>query len=121
MPFTEGTASLSTDAPTQSLQKLVSSAHDYDANVVISAGAISLTTFTTGTNWTAFEATPAKQLSVVNASGTSLDVRRNEGAALTIPTGFGWQFRGITDASQISVRRTDQSNSPVTVVAEWEL
>lgn len=86
-----------------------------------SGGNLSLTTAVSGATYTAFSAAPCKQLVIANASGQDVEFRQDAaGAALTIINGTAFQIYGINDASQIGVRRVDQSNTPVTVKARWE-
>lgn len=47
-----------------------------------------------------------RRVHVVNVTGLTIEVRQDsEGVALPIPTGFGFTFRGITNASQLEIRR----------------
>lgn len=84
---------------------------------------LSLSSNTTGTTWNSFPSvTPATVLHVLNNTGTTLSFRRSgdTSAEFQLPTGIAWSFRGITDSSQIQMRRTDTSNSSVTAYAEVE-
>lgn len=80
---------------------------------------LSVSTAVVGTNYTAFASTPCSFLDVVNNTGTTIEFRRNgAGTPFPIFTGTSKRIAGITNASQIGVRRVDVSNTPVTVVAE---
>lgn len=80
---------------------------------------VEVATAAIGANYTAFASTPCWQLEIVNNTGTALEYKRGAaGLALTILTGTIKKIKGITDANQISVRRVDQSVTPVTVEAE---
>ena len=69
----------------------------------------------------AIAANVAKQLTLVNNSGTTISFRQDgAGVALDIPTGSSFTILGLDNANQISVRRTDTSNTQVTVGARWE-
>lgn len=84
-------------------------------------GNVTVQTAAVGTNWTAFAANVAKQLTLVNNSGTTISFRQDgAGVALDIPTGSSFTILGLDNANQISVRRTDTSNTQVTVGARWE-
>lgn len=80
---------------------------------------VSVTTAATGTNWTAFSSQECDALDIVNNSGTTIEYRRNgAGSAIPIPTGSARLVLGIDNASDISVRRSDTSNTQVTITAE---
>ena len=86
-----------------------------------SSGNLSVTTAATGTNWTAFASQALKQLTVSNQTGTNIEFRQGgAGVGLIIPAGAIFTFFGITNANQIEARRTDTSNSQVTITARWE-
>lgn len=86
-----------------------------------SGGNISVTTASTGTNYTAFASQACKQLTVSNQSGTVVEVRQGgAGVALQIPTGAFYTFFGLTNTNQLSLRRTDTSNTQITLTARWE-
>lgn len=86
-----------------------------------SGGNISITTASTGTNFTAFASQVCKQLTLSNQSGTVVEVRQGAtGVALQIPTGAFYTFFGITNTNQLDVRRTDVSNTQITLTARWE-
>ncbi len=80
---------------------------------------LSLTTNATGATFNAFSSQACVALDIVNNTNTTIEYRRNGvGTAMQIPAGAARMVIGITDASQISVRRTDTSNTQVTVQAE---
>jgi hypothetical protein len=84
-------------------------------------GNIAVTTAATGTNFTAFASQACKQLTISNQSGTVVEVRQGAtGVALQIPTGAFYTFFGISNANQLDVRRTDVSNTQITLTARWE-
>lgn len=85
-----------------------------------SAGTIlSLTTAATGTNFTAFASQACVALDIVNNTGVTIEYRRGgAGTAMQIPSGAARMVIGITNADQVSVRRTDTSNTAVTLQAE---
>jgi hypothetical protein len=86
-----------------------------------SGGNISVQTATLGTNYTAFSSQVCKQLTISNQSGTVVEVRQGAaGVALQIPTGAFYTFFGITNTNQLDVRRTDVSNTQITLTARWE-
>lgn len=99
----------------------------YDALVsgasasVKSATIISAQTAATGADFTAFGAAACTSVAIDNtrASATDIEVRRGaSGSTIVVPTGSSRVFFGVTDASDLQIRRVDQSNSQVTVDAE---
>lgn len=79
----------------------------------------SVATSALGTEWVALGAQACARVEVINDTGTKLLLRRNGGGnTLPLYDGFARLFRGITNASQLQVRRADSSNTPVTVT--WE-
>lgn len=84
-------------------------------------GNISVQTAVVGANFAAFAAQVLSQLTIVNDTGVVIEWRQGgAGVSLPIADGSSFSIFGITDASQISVRRVDQSNTQVTVKARWE-
>lgn len=87
---------------------------------------ISIQTAATGTNWTAFGGadstdTRFNRLHVINNTGTTLSFRRNGGGTVfNLPQGLTWSF-AIVHLSNLEVKRTDESNTQVTIYAEAEL
>lgn len=80
-----------------------------------------VTTSTTGTNWVTYPAQACKQLTLSNQSGATVEVRQDgAGVSLHIPTGVFYTFFGINDASQLSLKRVDSSNTPAYISARWE-
>lgn len=80
---------------------------------------LALTTAATGANFTAFAAQACVALDIVNNTGVTIEYRRGgAGTAMQIPSGAARMVIGITNANQIDVRRTDASNTPVTLQAE---
>lgn len=72
-----------------------------------------------GTGWTAFSSQACSVLDISNVTGADIEYRRNAtGSAMRIPDGGSRMVVGITNASQIEVRRVDLSTTPVTVTAE---
>jgi hypothetical protein len=80
---------------------------------------MSLTTSTTGANYVTFGSQACTSLEVVNNTGTTIEVRRGgAGVAMQIPPSMARLFLAITNADQLGVRRTDTSNTQVTLQAE---
>ena len=74
-----------------------------------------------GAVFVAFPAAPCAQLTVVAPKAVDVEVRQGgAGAALPIYAGTSFTFFGITDASQLGVRRVDQAATDAVVVARWE-
>lgn len=86
-----------------------------------SGGNLTLTTAATGTNWTAFASQDCKQLTLVNNTGTALEFRQDgAGAAVPVFNATYFTIFGISNTSDISVRRVDNSGTQVTLNARWE-
>lgn len=84
-------------------------------------GNLAVTTNSTGTTFNAFASQECKQLTVSNQTGTTIEVQQGgAGVALQIPTGAFYTFFGITNANQLGIRRTDTSNTQITITARWE-
>jgi hypothetical protein len=99
----------------------VSAANPMPSSVpgAVSATILSLTTAATGSNWTAFASQACNSLDIVNTASVAIEYRRGgAGNAMTILSGSSRLVVGITNASDISVRRVDQSNTTVTIPAE---
>ena len=76
-------------------------------------------TAATGTNWTAWASQTCRGMRVHNPNAVDLDVRRNgSGDEITIPAYGVRTFLGLMNANQLSVRRTDTSNTQVYAQAE---
>jgi hypothetical protein len=89
--------------------------------LMASGGNLSVTTAATGTNFTAFASQACKQLTISNQSGVTIEVRQGgAGVAFRIPTAAFYTFFGITNANQLDIRRSDTSNTQVTITARWE-
>lgn len=84
---------------------------------------LSVQTSATGTSWVAFPAYKTGTLNVLNNSGTSIVLRRlgedTASRVLLLKDGQAWSFR-VTDASGIELKRSDDSNTQVTVHGEAE-
>lgn len=71
-------------------------------------------TSATGANWVALTAQACNQVTISNDTGTDLQVKDATGNAFTVFASTYFPFFGILDASDLSVRRKDQSNTQVT-------
>lgn len=78
-----------------------------------------LTTSAMGATYVAFADTPnINGVDVVNSSGTALEfIIDGAGVSAYLPDNSGTWIGGITNANQISIRRVDVSNTPVTITA----
>ncbi len=91
--------------------------------IAAKAGIHAVQTAADGTAWVQLPDVPCNQVALYNDSGTGLDVRycSNAGAArpgessLSVPAGIVQPLRGITDARQVQIKRTDASNTQLTV------
>jgi len=81
---------------------------------------LSLATANPGSGFAQFGSQACTSLDLVNNTGTTLEYRRGAGGTvyIPIPPGTSRLIQGITNANQIYVRRVDQSNTVVTMVAE---
>lgn len=82
---------------------------------------VSLTTSATGTTYTAFGSQACEQLDIVNTAVAAVDIevrRGGSGYTIVVPAGSSRMFVGIANASDLQVRRLDQSNTQVTFTAE---
>lgn len=91
------------------------------APVLTAGGHISATTAVSGTGYTAFGAQACKQVTICNGSGVDIGVTVG-GAGVEVPVFAGtyMTFFGITNASQLHVRRVDTGVVQVPVTARWE-
>lgn len=89
--------------------------------VITSGGFTSATTNSNGTSFVTFPAQACVQLTISNNSGTTIEVQQG-GTGTTFPIfpASYYTFFGLTDASNLGVRRLDQSTTTVTVNARWE-
>lgn len=84
-------------------------------------GNIAVATANPGTGFAAFTDQACKQLTVVNNSGVKIEFRQGgAGVAVPIFDQAAFTIFGLSNASQIEVRRIDQSNTPVNLQARWE-
>jgi hypothetical protein len=95
--------------------------HDGVRPVLEAGGHTSVTTLAAGATYVAFASALCTQLTLVNTTGTALEVQQDAaGTGLPIPDGVIYTFYGLTNASQLGVRRLDQAVTPVTAKARWE-
>ena len=86
-----------------------------------SGGNLSVQTDAAGANYTALSGQACKQVTIINDTGTKLQVRQGaSGATVTIFDQAAFTFFGITNANQLQVRRKDTSNTQVTADVRWE-
>lgn len=80
---------------------------------------ISAQTAANGTDFVPFPAGRCNSLDLVNNTGAAIEYQRGgTGGTIAVPAGASRMIVGITDASQIGVRRVDQTTAQVTVTAE---
>ena len=85
-------------------------------------GFISITTSNTGTPYVPFANQVCSQLTISNDSGNPIDIQQG-GAGIAfkvIPLTYMTLY-GLSDANTISIRRTDTSNTQLTITARWEI
>lgn len=79
----------------------------------------SVTTAATGTNWTNCASAVCSKIVVSNQTGTTIEFRRDgTGTTFGIPSGQFYTIEGLDNASEISFRRVDTSNTQVVVKYE---
>jgi len=77
------------------------------------------TTSATGTNFVQLGNQACESVDICNNTGTTIEYRRNgAGSAMQIPDGATRLIVAITNTNEISIRRTDTSNTQVTVTCE---
>lgn len=75
-----------------------------------------VSTSSSGDQFVALEAGSCRAVDLVNPSQVAVEYRRDgSGAGLTIPAGSARLLIGVSNSNQISVRRSDQSNTPVSL------
>jgi len=89
--------------------------------VSTASGNGSVTTAANGTDWTTLSFQVAGSVTIVNNTGTSLDVSKDGGTTkMVVPTGAAYCVKYLQNANGVSVRRTDNNTSVVTAYYEWE-
>jgi hypothetical protein len=82
---------------------------------------VSNQTSATGATWVALGSQACEQLDIVNTAPTAVDleVRRGSGGnTIVVPAGGSRMFIGLANASDLQVRRFDQSSAQVTFTGE---
>lgn len=82
---------------------------------------VSLQTSATGASYVAFGSQACEQLDLVNTAPAAVDLevrRGGTGNTITVPAGSSRMFIGLANASDLQLRRLDQSNVQVTFTAE---
>jgi hypothetical protein len=75
-----------------------------------------VSTAATGTNFVQLVSAPASEVVIYNRSGVEISWRYGaSGQELRIVNGIGETIPVVANADEIRVRRTDQSNTPVTI------
>jgi hypothetical protein len=81
----------------------------------------SVQTAASGVDFVALPAQPCRQVTIANNTGAALEVQQGgAGVALPVFDQTYFTFYGLTDASQLGVRRVDQGVARVTVTYRWE-
>lgn len=90
-----------------------------DINRITAVTNATMTTSTSGTAFITLSGGAVKEVTIFNFTGTTIDVRRGgAGVSVPLPTATIRTFDTLADASDLSVRRTDVSNTQVAVVYE---
>lgn len=74
----------------------------------------------TGATFNALPNHTAKTCTVINTTGTAIDVQYGSGEFVTLPDQSGNTFRGLTNTNGLKVRRTDLSGTQVNVRFNYE-
>lgn len=89
--------------------------------VITSGGMISLSTDANGTGFVSFASQACSQLTISNNTGTTIEIQQGgSGVAFPIFPASYYTFYGLTDCSNLGIRRVDQSTTSVSVIARWE-
>lgn len=80
---------------------------------------ISVQTASTGTNYASFSSQACTSVSILNTTGTDLQIKmKNSATPIPLPNATVINRLGVQfNANEVSVRRTDTSNTQVTVTA----
>lgn len=79
------------------------------------------TSSSNGSNWQAFGDNACTQFTVVNDTGTTLELRQGSGGAtFRLADGDRYSFYGIANTSDIQARRADLSAMVVVIKGRWE-
>lgn len=82
---------------------------------------VSLQTNATGATFNAFGTQACEQLDLVNTAPAAVDLevrRGGSGYTIIVPAGSSRMFVGLANASDLQVRRLDQSNTQITFTGE---
>lgn len=85
-------------------------------------GNLNVQTSATGASFVVIAAQACRQVTIANNNtSVAIEVQQDGvGVAFPVFAGTYFTFYGITDSSQLGVRRVDQSGTQVTVNARWE-
>ena len=84
-------------------------------------GNLNVTTGADGTTFVTLVDRPCRHVTIGNNTGTKIEIQQ-DGTGVGFPVFDQTYFTlyGLSNASQIGVRRVDQSNAQVVVNARWE-
>jgi hypothetical protein len=85
-------------------------------------GTLQVTTAATGTNYTALPDKPARVVTLRNATASDIDIRKvgSGESPYLIPPGEIELFVVVSNANEIELKRTDNSNTQLTLAARYE-
>lgn len=87
-----------------------------NANIRYKNGGTSeVATSATGANFVPLPAFRATKVTLFNYTGQKIDWRIDSGSFIELNNNLAVVVDGLVGSQQVSVRRTDQSNTPVTV------
>ena len=87
-----------------------------NANIRYKNGGTSeVATSATGANFVPLPAFRATKVTLFNYTGFKIDWKINDGSFIELNNGLGQPIEGLVNSQQVSIRRTDQIGTPVTV------
>lgn len=78
-------------------------------------GTDEVATSATGSDFAPLPPHRATKVTLFNYTGQKIDWKVNDGSFIELNNNLGVTIDGLVGSQQVSVRRTDQSNTPVTV------
>lgn len=84
-------------------------------NTTRNGGTDEVATSATGAAFVPLPPHPATKVTLFNYTGQKIDWRIDAGSFIELNNNLGVTIDGLVGSQQVSVRRTDQSNTPVTV------
>ena len=118
-------AAAASDTATSGLNGLLKLANQHlttliETNTPLASGIGQVTTSASGSLFTALSSQACKSLTLLNHTLYDIEFQLNgSGAAISVRSDMGFQVNGITNATQVSVRRRDQSGNQIVIQYNW--